>query len=489
MTKKTPRYLITSIGLLLLMMTLLLAACGSSTPATTATTATSQTTPSSTVSSETTQSTTVSSETTQAGPQKELNIGSLVALVTPQGIEIQKWGELFAKTINAAGGLQVGDQNYKVNWHTYDVGYQDANATQTAVQKAISQDKVTILVNDFGDATDVTANICDPAKVLQISVGFIDSVVGPNYQYYFRPNGGFLASDMPYTFAKTYKDGGAKTYIACTVDSQQGHFAAGLYGGDAKLTGLTVKDPIFFATDTVDYGPIATKIMSQNPDVVDFVMNTGEQDVNLIAALKDAGYKGKFMPGAGLDTSTLANLVTKVGAAYVEGMLMLDTDPRQIPSSINDPYLSSLVAAYTTEYGTFKTDGCFWVGGWFVLRDAINATKSVDTAVLKGYLEKSPPATKDLVGYTQLFARPDIKQDRTVDGPPGCGYGIVQGGQMVYKGQFTVQDEYIVTIKAMNLLSVYQPYWDKYGKPTFPAEEAPLSKLSWDDVTEGMTTP
>jgi len=72
---------------------------------------------------------------------EELNIGSLVALVTPQGIEIQKWGELFAKTINAAGGLQVGDQNYKVNWHTYDVGYQDANATQTAVQKAISRTK------------------------------------------------------------------------------------------------------------------------------------------------------------------------------------------------------------------------------------------------------------------------------------------------------------------------------------------------------------
>ena len=231
----------------------------------------------------------------------------------------------------------------------------------------------------------------------------------------------------------------------------------------------------------MDYGPIATKIKNLNPDVVDFVQNTGEQDVNIMSALKDAGYKGKFMPGAGLDTTTLDNLVKKVGADYIEGMLMIDTDPRQIPSSTSDEYITSLVAAYTTEYGSFKTDGCFWVGGWFVLRDAIAATKSVDTTALADYLSKSPPATKTLVGYTQLYARPDLKQNRTTDGPPGCGMGIVQGGQMVYKGQLTCQDDYIVSIKSLDLLSIYQPYWDKYGKPQFPDEP---SQVTWDFLTK-----
>jgi hypothetical protein len=45
--------------------------------------------------------------------------------------------------------------------------------------------------------------------------------------------------------------------------------------------------------------------------------------------------------------------------------------------------------------------------------------------------------------------------------------------------QLTVQDQYLVTIKANNLVDVYQKYWDKYGKPTFPKED---SRFSWEDL-------
>ena len=52
-----------------------------------------------------------------------LKIGSLVPLVTKEGVEIKKWHDLFAKMVNEKGGLTVGGKKYTVEFFTYDVGY------------------------------------------------------------------------------------------------------------------------------------------------------------------------------------------------------------------------------------------------------------------------------------------------------------------------------------------------------------------------------
>jgi len=420
----------------------------------------------------------VAPSASQAQQQKTLVLGSLVPLVTKQGLEIQKWNNLFVKLINTEGGLKVGSQRYLLKWNTYDVGYQDATKTNAAMQRAVFQDGVTIFANDFGAAPSLAATVADQNKVLYLGAGFTDDPVSPKFQYYMRPFGGFFAQAMAWTICGDYKKKGAKTYVGCTTDSDQGHYAAKLYSADAKLAGLEVKPPVFFSGDTMDFGPIATKIKSLNVDVVDFVQSTGEQVVNIVTALKEAGWKGYVAPGAGLDTATLANLVRRVGD-YAEGMEMLIFDPRQIPATMKDPYLKSLVDAYVKEYGEFKTDGAGWLPPWFVLQDAIKATNSVDSTVLKNYLEKGPPATKTFIGYAQMFARPDLGQFRTIDGAPISGIGVVENGRPVYKLQLTVQDQYLVTIKANNLVDAYQKYWDKYGKPTFPKED---SRFSWEDL-------
>jgi ABC-type branched-subunit amino acid transport system substrate-binding protein len=321
---------------------------------------------------------------------------------------------------NAQGGLKVGNQSYQLKWNVYDVGCQDTAETQTALQRAILQDGVNIFVNDFGVASRVAADVCDKNRLLYAGVSWTDDVVSPKFQHYIRPIGGFFGRAMNYYIYDDYKQRGAKTYVGCTVDGDQGHYAAGLCAATAKLVGLETRPSIFFPGNTVDFSPIATKIRSLNVDVVDLVQSTGEQVVNIVAALKDAGWKGLIAPGPGLDTATLANLAQKVGN-FVEGMEMLDFDPRQIPSTIQDPSMMSLINAYTKEYGEFKTDGAFWTGPWFVLQGAIKATNNVDADVLKQYLGKGSPPVKTLAGYVQLFARPDLKQNRAIDGAPGHG--------------------------------------------------------------------
>jgi branched-chain amino acid transport system substrate-binding protein len=409
--------------------------------------------------------------------QKTLVLGSLVALVTKQGLEIQKWNNLFVKLANAEGGLKVGNERYLLKWNTYDVGYQDTPKTNTAMQRAVFQDGVTIFANDFGVASSVAAIIADQNKLLYLGTSFTDDVVTPKFQWYIRTMGGFFSA-MPYTVADDYKKAGATSWVGCTVDSDQGHYAAKICASETRLVGLDIRPPIFFPGNTVDFGPLATKIKSLNVDMVDFVQTPGEQVVNIIAALKDVAWKGHIAPGSSFSATTLGNLVTKVGD-YVEGMEMLNFDPRLNPTAQSDPYLKSLVDAYIKEYGEFKTDGTGWLPAWFYLVQAIKATNSVDHTVLKNYLEKGA-TVNTFAGYSQLFARPDLGQVRKIEALPPGGLGIVRNGKMVFKSGLPVQDMYLVAVKAYGLVDVYQKYWDKYGKPTFPKEAD--TRFTWEDL-------
>ena len=415
-----------------------------------------------------------------AQTQDVMKIGTLVPLMIKEGLEIKKWHELFAKMINEQGGWSIGGKKYKVEFYTYDIGYMDSAKTLAAVQKAIHQDGCRYLIDNFGDVPNLTAMHADQNKVLTLGVGFGDEPVGPKYQYWFRPLGGYFTAATNFLFGRDFVRKGAKTSVVCTIDTEQGHIAAAEYGGGEEMAGLKVFPSIFFGGDTVDYGSIATKIKSLNPDVVDFGVAVGDQVVSLVSALKDAGWKGFIFPGAGINPTTFANIVKRVGS-YFDGTEMLYTDPRGIPVVAKNPEMKALMDRYVKEYGEFRTEGCLWIVNWFTFKDAVNKTQSVDPTVLEDYLGKGPTPPLSMTGYSELFARPDIKQYRATDGAPASGRGIVKNGKLEYINQLTTKDQYLATIKLHKLVDVYQKYWDQYGKPKFPNEP---SVLDFSDLTK-----
>lgn len=408
-----------------------------------------------------------------AADQNVLKFGSMVPLAFKEGTEIKKWNDLFAKMVNEKGGLDVGGKKYQVQFFVYDVAYFDSAKTLSAVQKAIHQDGVKYLINSFGEVYNLAVVHADQNKVLEIGIGFGNETVGTKYQYFFRPLGGYYTAASNYLIMRDFVKKGAKTGIVCTTDNEMGHVVAKQYGDADAMAGLKMLQPVFFGMDTVDYGPIATKIKSLNVDVVDYGAAAGDQVVSLTAALKDAGWKGFIFPGAGINPTTFANIIKRVGS-YFDGAEMFYTDPRGIPVVMKDPEMKELVDRYQKEYGEFRTEGCLWLSGWFAVKQAMAATKSVDPTVLKDYLGKSPKAILTLTGYCQLYARPDIGQVRTTDGGPGNGIGVVKNGKLEYVLQKTTKDEYIATIKVHKLQDVYKKHWEKYGKPTFPNEPSSL---------------
>ena len=49
---------------------------------------------------------------------------------------------------------------------------------------------------------------------------------------------------------------------------------------------------------------------------------------------------------------------------------------------------------------------------------------------------------------------------------------VIKDGKLVPLKVVAVKDQYLVSIKAMGLVDVYEKYWAEHGKPTFPQQQS-----------------
>lgn len=469
--------LLATIGIcsLLLVSMLVIAGCGDE--ATTDTTAATAAPTTAVTSADTTGSTqtTDATSTTAALPTKTLKIGSIVPLNMTQGLEIQKWMQLFADTYNERGGWKIGDAVYNIEYTAYDGGYHDAAKTRTAAEKAVSQDGVQFLVSNWVDVVQATLTVTEPAKVLTLGWDMSGEGVKPTIEYFFNASGIHFMSGLNYVMFHDMMEKGATSYLTTGQDTAQGKAITASGATTARLVGLETFDPVLFAQDTVDFGPLATKVMSIAPDFFDCDGTTGEQLLSLHSALKDVGFAGLVCAG-NMDTDTLNKAVAKLGKEWFEGMEVTSTDPRPF---LSDPAMQAWVDAYVAKYGEFKTDGCLWVTPWFFFEAAVNAAQSVDSTALAEYLSNSKGAIMAVTGPAQLVARPDIENNRTVDAVLTNQIGVIKDGQIVPLKQVSLLDTYLASVMGYGQVDMYKPYWTEQGVPEFPEQD---SLLNWSDV-------
>jgi ABC-type branched-subunit amino acid transport system substrate-binding protein len=397
---------------------------------------------------------------------KDLKIGALVNLKSQDGIEIQRWLNLFAKMYNEKGGWQIGGEKYQVKAMVYDCGMHDVTKTRSAAERAVLQDGVKLIVATFQDEPEEAVTVTEPNNAMWMGVSLKNDMADPKLKYAIKGQGLFFGYGTGFTMQKDTRTKGAKTDLIVAADTQMGKIGAMQWSGSARLAGLKVLDPVYFNQSTTDFGPVATKIKAANPDFVEIPFAIEDQIINLVSALKDAGYKGVIAPG-NISQVILDNIVKRVGKEYVEGWECVYFDPRGV---VKDPEITALIDRYVKEYKEWRAEGCFWISPWFLFKDAVESTQSTDVETIVKYLQNSKRGVKTFEGYTQLFARPDLKNYKTIDSAPGCMVAIIRDGKLVPLKTVAVKDHYLVTIKAMGLVDVYEKYWQEYGRPTFPPQ-------------------
>jgi branched-chain amino acid transport system substrate-binding protein len=220
--------------------------------------------------------------------------------------------EMWVDQVNADGGLQVGDQKFKVELVKYDTEGVPSKAIE-GVKKIVQEDNVVAICTQGGaDASAIqpfvtenqipvfaiTSDSCAPENPYFLGVS-------ENYPHYHAASIQYLADTYP-----------EKTRIAMVVQDELSGRGSMAWGqAAAEVNNMNVVYAKLFATDTTDFAPIASAIMDSDPDIVSLLACWPEYRLQLLEQLYLQGFKGQIESSE----YELTDIFSKVPEEFMEG--------------------------------------------------------------------------------------------------------------------------------------------------------------------------
>lgn len=243
--------------------------------------------------------------------------------------------EIWVDEVNAAGGLQIGDDRYLVEVIVYGDEYISTKAVLGA-KKLVLEDEAAMML------------CAPPATAVQhflteheiIATTDVTNDIGLEYPYLVN-----LSESFPLNMLAVYDyvaraNPWAKTVATCNPEDKSSVMAAANTQATWEMSGVKIVYDVFFDPETIDYTPIATAMLATDADIMcwDAAYPGG---TNLLT--EEAYFQGF----EGLITSvTLAlykELIEKVGKEYIEGYTFAYPD-------FGDPMLTPEQNAFYAKY-------------------------------------------------------------------------------------------------------------------------------------------
>jgi len=369
-----------------------------------------------------------------AAEAKILKLGCTLPFTNSLGIDTKKALEMLVPAFNEAGGLTVKGQRYNIDIIIYDDKY-TADGGRAAVERLVNEDKVNYIVCQVGSAPIVAGlAVTEPAKVLVFCGGASGKIIAPQNKYTYgtatwRTN---LAPLFP-LLTKNFPN--AKTMVNLSPDDETGKALAADNAKVATALGIKVLDNIFYPRDTQDFAPFATKIMSLNPDIMDYPGAVAGTQFGLqFKALYEAGYKGVHV------SPMQPNLIEVLAVTPKESMenlisIIPATDVPN-PSEMANKYKADWVA----KYGQWSSASLNWIPAFYAFIEAVKKADSVDAETVAAYLSANGVQWESPNGKGMLVKRPDLKADRFCDTCASLDFGIFKNGKYEYLGTLSPEE-------------------------------------------------
>ena len=264
--------------------------------------------------------------------EKVIKIGFLAPLTGP----VAAWGkpgldgcQIWAETVNAAGGVKLSDGSYKVEFVGYDNEYDPAKA-RTGATKLIREDGVKFIMMLGGDTWPGAQPVADKTGMLFSTL--LPSDLAPDTETLLAPaevhpiynvtGVEWLAENKP----------DLKTAVMCAQDDALGLPSVATYLAAFEAAGIEMlDDPLLFDPATTDFAPVVTRLISKNPQIVcldtcysDYVHPITEQ-------LFQQGYKGQIIS---CTADFYDQMIAKTSVEFLEGFIF------QFPD-FDDPALNA----------------------------------------------------------------------------------------------------------------------------------------------------
>ena len=314
-------------------------------------------------------------------------------------------GELELRGIKLANKLHPEVLGKKIELVIADNKSDKAEAASVAA-RLIEKDKVKVIIGTYGSSLAMAAgNIVKENKVPAIGTSCTNPQVTANNDYYFRacfidPFQGTVMANY------AYKNGAKKVAIIQEVSND---YAVGLakFFKEAfiKLTGDegSVIEVANYQTGDKDFSAILTNIKAKNPDAV-FAPGNFTESALLIKQARQLGLDVPFMGGDTWETQEFID----VGGKDVEGATLSTAfDREKATTEEAKKFLEAYVKEYQGEPSALTAlaydayliaiDGIKRAGtadDSVKIRDAIAATKDLETVTGKTTLDKNGDAIK-----------------------------------------------------------------------------------------------
>lgn len=316
---------------------------------------------------------------------EELSIGVLSAL-TGGGIS---WGmavlggvELAAEEVNEAGGLKVGDKTYKLKIIAYDDKYAGPSAAQAA-QRLVSQDGVKIIFGPFGSVPVLaTADIVEGEGILSFINSYTTKALNADKKYTFRltPTTAEISSYMVDAIKRQVPD--AKSVVILSPNDDSGKEVGSHSMPEYSRAGVGVQSHEFYERGLQDFVPILTRVLANNPDIIDVNGSTPVDSGVIMKQARQLGFKGQFVKVGG---PGVAEIIDIAGEAS-EGLFFYSPwDPAA-------PEIKKLTDRFEAKYKMPMNGlGIFFYEGAHMVFDTIQTMGTLDNDTLAAEFASAKP--------------------------------------------------------------------------------------------------
>ena len=233
-----------------------------------------------------------------ASAQETIKVGAplpLTGALSPEGLKQQRGYDLWAKTVNDAGGIKVGDTTYDVEIVYVDYESQTPRAVQSA-ERLITEDEVNFLFSPFGSgAAKAASSVSERYQIPTIAAtASSPSVYDQGYQYLF---GTFTPNDTlttPLTDLVLAADDSIETIAVYARNDLFPLAIAHEAEAAAEKAGLEVLSFDEYAIGTMDHASALTLMRQRQPDWV-FVTGYINDLILIRRQLSDLGIAPKVL--------------------------------------------------------------------------------------------------------------------------------------------------------------------------------------------------
>lgn len=311
--------------------------------------------------------------------------------------------KLAIEDINDAGGITADDTTYMLELKTYDGAY-DPTKSVTAARQAAQQDGIKFLEVLGGSIVPAVQPITNPAKMLVFAMAGGDDYLGEDQPYTFRPYYDIARSSqaaLEYAY-----DNGARSVTFLYPDDDLGHSLADTAAGYAEEAGYTT-DVVYVGRDVTDFFPVLTKVMENEPDIVDFGPTPGSQYAEMVKQARQLDYQGDFVFS---DTVDLDTVVKVAGADAIIGSLAAP-----MWQEWTTERGKSWAERYKASYGSLQTWTAQAYDNLWLLKAAIEKAGTLDSdkvadalgeVSIEGVLGSVSYGGEDLYGAPRVFEMP-----------------------------------------------------------------------------------